>query len=114
MERLQRALEGGKLARLEISRRLAEGWSGKSEQVREELRVWARWWHDLLLIKLGLGAHVSQGDDLRHQADRYTLDQVRAAIATLVQARADLDQNVNPRLALDVALLKLPRPVRVA
>ena len=115
--RLQRASEGGKLVRLEVARRLAESWSGKSEQVREELRIWSAWWRDLLLLKLGLAerlTHVDRLESLRLQAERYSEADLEAAIATLTQARADLDQNVNPRLALDVALLRLPTPRRVA
>ena len=111
LERLLRAAGGGKLDRLAVARGLAEGWSGKSELVREELRIWTRWWRDLLLVKLGLpehAAHVDRRDELLRRAERYTEAELREAIAVLVQARADLDQNVNPRLALDVALLRLP------
>jgi DNA polymerase-3 subunit delta' len=111
LEHLLRAAGSGKLERLAISRVLAEGWSGKSEQVREELRVWTRWWRDLLMIKLGLPehvAHVDRRDELLRQAERCSEAELREAIGLLVQARTDLDQNVNPRLALDVALLRLP------
>jgi DNA polymerase-3 subunit delta' len=113
LARLVDATEGGKLARLQASKTLAENWSGKAEQVRDELTIWSRWWRDLLLIQLGLehhAAHLDRLDDLRQQSTRFSIGELRGAITTLVQARADLDQNVNPRLALDVALLRLPRP----
>lgn len=115
--RLRRAMDGGKLTRLEVAKGLAESWSGKSEQVREELRIWSAWWRDLLLVKLGLGdrvAHADRTDELHREAALFSDDQIEAAVATLVQARADLDQNVNPRLALDVALLALPAARRAA
>ena len=111
LERLARVLDSTRLGRLEVSRALAERWSSRSEQVRDELRIWARWWRDLLLLRLGLAdrvLHVDRLDELRERAQAYSLDSLREAVAVLVQARADLDQNVNPRLALDVALLKLP------
>ncbi len=111
IERLEQTLASGKRGRLAMSRRLAEGWPGKSEQVREELRVWAGWWRDLLHIRLGLPvqvAHVHHTDDLQRRAEQYSTAELRAALGTLVQVQADLDQNANPRLALDVALLKLP------
>jgi hypothetical protein len=104
-------MRGGKLRRLEISRALAELWWGKSDVVREELRIWTRYWRDLLLFKLGLSARVAQVDhpeELGQAAGRYSVTELIAAIGTLSQARTDLDQNVNPRLALDVALLRLP------
>ena len=66
---------------------------------------------DALLVRLGLSERVRHADrlaDLQRQAADYEPVTLRAALATLVQARADLDQNVNPRLALDVALLGLP------
>jgi DNA polymerase III subunit delta' len=113
LERLQRAVDSSRLVRLELARSLAEQWSGKSEQVREELRVWARWWRSLLLLKIGLGAGDGEQErarELAEQAERFTLYQLRDAVAVLTQARADLDQNVNARLALDLALLRLPRP----
>jgi DNA polymerase-3 subunit delta' len=113
LERLERALATGRLGRLEIARSMAESWSRESEAVREELRLWMGWWRDLLLARLGLAQHVGQldhQDELRRRADRYSTAELRAAIATLVQARDDLDQNVNPRLALDLALLRLPNP----
>jgi DNA polymerase-3 subunit delta' len=111
LERLWRAVDGGKLARLAEARGLAERWSGKAEEVREELVVWSSWWRDLLLVKLGLVdrlAHVDLLEEVRRQADRYARSELELALALLAQARADLDQNVNPRLALDVALLRLP------
>jgi DNA polymerase-3 subunit delta' len=111
LDRLARALASRQLGRLEISRTLAESWSGKSDQVRTELEVWASWWHDLLLVQVGLAERARHADrlaELREQAARYEPAAVQAALASLAQARADLDQNVNPRLALDVALLELP------
>ena len=117
LARLAEATEGSKLARLQAARTLAESWSGKSEQVRDELTIWSRWWRDLLLVQLGLDhhtAHLDRLDDLRRQSTRFSTEDLRGAITTLVQARADLDQNVNPRLALDVALLQLPRPRQAA
>jgi DNA polymerase III subunit delta' len=117
LERLRRAVQGSKLTRLEIARGLAESWSGKPEQVREELRIWSAWWRDLLLLRLGLPGrltHLDRAAELRSQAERFSAADLESALATLVQARADLDQNANPRLALDVALLKLPSTARAA
>jgi DNA polymerase III subunit delta' len=113
LSRLHQAMQAGKLRRLEISRGLAELWSGKSDVVREELRIWTRWWRELLLFKLELSArvaHINHPEELARAANHYSVSELRAAIATLSQARTDLDQNVNPRLALDVALLRLPEP----
>ena len=64
-------------------------------------------------VKLGLTSKVAHADrqaELQRQADRFSTAELREALGVLGQARADLDQNVNPRLALDVALLRLPGP----
>jgi DNA polymerase-3 subunit delta' len=114
LERLARARNGGKLARLEIARELAERWSSRAEEVREELRIWAGWWRALLRRQLGLGTDLPAATlaDVEQEARRFTPALTRQALRTLVQVAADLDQNVNPRLALDLALLRLPAPGR--
>jgi DNA polymerase-3 subunit delta' len=110
LARLARAREGGKLARLEIARELAERWSSRAEEVREELRIWAGWWRALLRRQLGLDHDLPAEAlaEVEREARRFSPALSRQALRTLVQAAADLDQNVNPRLALDLALLRLP------
>jgi DNA polymerase III subunit delta' len=111
LQRLLLAIDAGKLSRLEISRGLAERWSTRPDSVRSELRIWARWWRDLLLVRLGLTAHLAHVDrvqELRRLAAGFSMSELRMGLATLAQVQADLDQNVNARLALDAALLRLP------
>jgi hypothetical protein len=113
LERLEHVVTGGKLRRLEVARELAERWSGKSELVREELRLWARSWRELLLLKLGLTPEAELGalsGRVRLLAGRFSEADLRLALRVTIQAQSDLDQNVNPRLAIEVALLHLPRP----
>jgi DNA polymerase III subunit delta' len=117
LDRLRQCVEAGALGRLALARELAERWSGKSETVRDELETWSRWWRDLLLVKLALDhriRHVDRLAELRDQTKRFSVDELRQALDTLAQLQADLNQNANPRLALDVALLRLPRARRVA
>lgn len=113
LERLTATLDSGALGRLAVARELAETWSSAPERVREELRAWAFWWRDALLLKLGLSEHLrypQRRDELEALAQRYQLAELETAVTVLNHALGDLDQNVNARLALDVALLKLPRP----
>jgi DNA polymerase-3 subunit delta' len=108
---LRALLDGDRLARLRVSRSLAERWSTKTDAVREALRTWVTWWRDLALVQVGLPERVRNVDEQRHlQADapRFGSGASAAAVARLEQALDDLDRNVNPRLALDVALLALP------
>jgi hypothetical protein len=71
------------------------------------------WWRDVLLVQLGLTSRIVHLD----AASRTTLVSAastvsplaaRGAVSAVQQALADLDTNVNPRLTLDLLLLKLP------
>ena len=74
------------------------------------------WWRDVLLVQLGLTGRVvhlgtSEQAALRVTAEHVHPDAARKATAAIQQTLTDLDTNVNPRLALDLLLLRLPRVV---
>jgi DNA polymerase-3 subunit delta' len=107
------ALGGSRLDRLVRARALSERWMGHPETVRETLRVWMSWWRDVMLVQLGLMGrvvHLEAGEQaaLRDAARRVSRQAAREAAAAIQQTLADLDTNVNPRLALDLLLLRLP------
>ncbi len=116
IRQLLNAVSGSRLERLLIARALSDRWSSHPETVRETLRAWMTWWRDVLLVQLGLGdrvAHLDAADTagLTAVARQLSADGAREAADRLRQTLADLDANVNPRLALDLLLLKLPRAV---
>jgi hypothetical protein len=81
--------------------------------VRETLRAWLGWWRDVLLLQLGHGERVARLERggraaLQATADQVGLTAARSATASLQQALADLDTNVNARLVLDLLVLRLP------
>src|SRR5262249_55445043 len=103
-----------RLERLQAARYLSERWQSQPEMVRDTLRVWLSWWRDVVLMQLGLGervAHLERHEQaaLKTTAQQVSRDAARAAAATLQQSLTDLDTNVNPRLVLDLLLLRLPR-----
>jgi DNA polymerase-3 subunit delta' len=107
------ALAGSRLDRLARARALSERWIGHPETVRETLRVWMSWWRDVMLMQLGLPGRVvhleaSEQAALRQAAERVSRPAARQAAAAIQQTLADLDTNVNPRLALDLLLLRMP------
>jgi len=111
---LVEAVAGSRLDRLLRARALSERWSTQPEMVRETLRVWMSWWRDVLLLQLGLTSRVVHLEATEQAALKATAAQVdigaaRQATAAIRQTLADLDANVNPRLALDLLLLRLPR-----
>jgi DNA polymerase-3 subunit delta' len=108
------ALTGTRLERLLVARGLSDRWTSQPETVRETLRAWMTWWRDLLLVQLGLSnrvAHLEPAEaaGLAAVAAQLSHASARRTAASLQQTLADLDANVNPRLALDLLLLKLPR-----
>jgi DNA polymerase III subunit delta' len=107
------ALSGSRLERLLRARALSERWAVHPETVRETLRVWMSWWRDVVLVQLGLFSrivHLEEGEQaaLRKTAEQVDRATARKAAADIQQTLADLDTNVNARLALDLLLLRLP------
>ena len=97
----------------------AEGLSRSSGQVETALGLWATWWRDVLLIQQGLLDHQGQVEALLNldrksqliqQAGLYRPEQVQSALTDLIQTLRRVRGNVNVRLALDVLLLRLPKP----
>jgi DNA polymerase-3 subunit delta' len=93
--------------------RLEFAWEASRDPVaaREELELWASWWHDLLLLNAEDHDHVlnlDRVDELESWARHSSLAQVRAVIGALRSAMRQLDANVNARLAIEGLMLKLP------
>ncbi len=107
LEELRGLLRQGRVERLNYASRLSRA----PEAMREALNLWLSWWRDLLLIKGGCSAQIANIDhqDILHaQAREYTLPQVKGFLRDLQAAVQQLEDNVNPRLALEVLMLHLP------
>jgi hypothetical protein len=52
--------------------------------------------------------NVDRLEEMKEYAQRYTLPQVMGVIKGLDRAWRELEQNINPRLALEVLMLDLP------
>jgi DNA polymerase-3 subunit delta' len=113
-QQLVGVLGGSRLDRLLVARGLSDRWPGQhQEAVRETLRAWMTWWRDLLLVQLGEAERVVYLDateraSLAEVANKLSHATARDAAARVQQTLADLEANVNPRLALDLLLLRLP------
>jgi len=110
---LVEALGGSRLDRLVRARQLSERWSSQPETVRDTLRVWLSWWRDVVLVQLGLLSRIVHLESHEQTALNAAAEQVdtlaaRSALLAIQQTLADLDTNVNARLALDLLLLRLP------
>ena len=75
---------------------------------------WTVWWRDVLLVQSGCVEscnNIDQLEELTSEAQTIPTSTVRQYLQTLQELEAYLHHTVNVRLALDVLLLKLPRPI---
>lgn len=101
----------GPSRRLAHAAELAAQFGKARDRVSETLSSWLQWWRDLLLIKAGNGQYITNTDHqtvLCDQASRLTFEQIQQFLRQLRAAPRQLEGNVNPRLALEVLLLRMP------
>jgi len=82
------------------------------EKALERLNLAVSWWRDLLVLKNGTGEFVSNVpamEALQSHARWISTPQVIEAIKRTQDTMSCLDGNINPRLALEVLMLSLPR-----
>jgi DNA polymerase III subunit delta' len=106
-------LGASRLERLAVGRALAERWPARPEAVRETFRAWLGWWRDVLMAQVGLDdrlAHLTPDEVavVRRVVEQVPAAEARRSADQLQQTLADLDANVNARLAIDLLLLHLP------
>lgn len=97
--------------RLSYAADLALEFSRRPGQAEEVLALWLDWWRDLLLVKTGNSDFVINSDRssaIIRRATGYSLVQIKDFLSCLQQVRNQLEQNANPRLALDALVLSLP------
>ena len=80
----------------------------KQEDLMEIVLLWQTWWRDVVLFSSGcedLVVNTDLSDTLGQLAGRYDLGQAQAALGGTVTTLQQFEQNVNPRLALEVLFL---------
>ena len=97
--------------RFALAAELANRFASDREGVQTHLHLWLEWWRDLLLVREGAVPHLVH-PQLQQSLEALARELDTAAIAAalrLIQETLDfLDQNANPRLALEHLLLGLP------
>jgi DNA polymerase-3 subunit delta' len=93
--------------------RLDFAWKASRDPLasRELLERWTTWWRDLLLLcghNERYLLNLDGSDDLTRLAARSTLKEVWAVLRALQAAAAQLEANVNARLAWEGLMLQLP------
>ncbi len=91
---------------------LAAQFGRESEKVREILDEWRGLWRDLLLIKLDLNQTITNIDlelKLVNIAKGSGIKEIVNFIRDIEKAKAELVQNVSPRLVFEVLMLSMSR-----
>lgn len=116
-EREQRLADFARLSgagtrdRLAYAADLAALFGKGRDRTTDVLSAWLQWWRDLLLIKCDNSrwiVNIDQEALLSTQAERLTAAGIAAFMRDIRAATGQLDLNANPRLALEVLLLRMP------
>ena len=111
LERLLGLVEAGSGRRLAVAGQLAGEFARQRQSVNFSLEVWQAWWRDVLLVQAGAPELASNRDRLEaltRLAQAGSPARTRAYLARIEAARAQLEQNVSPRLAFESLLLAIP------
>jgi DNA polymerase-3 subunit delta' len=104
---LMEVLSGSRVERLDFAWKV----SRDPADARRTIEAWTGWWRDLLLLRTHGQDHVVNVDwldELQPLIGQSSPHQVWAVLRALQTAAAQLEANVNARLALEGLLLKLP------
>jgi DNA polymerase-3 subunit delta' len=108
LDQLVSLLKAGRVARLDYAYQV----SSDPASARRLIELWTGWWRDLLLLHVQGGdalMNVDRLDELKSQSEQVTRSQSLAILHALQAAAAQLDANVNARLAMEGLVLQLPR-----
>jgi DNA polymerase-3 subunit delta' len=97
--------------RLAYAANLATMFGKGRDKVTDALSEWLQWWRDLLLVKCDNARwimNIDQEPVLSKQAGTLTAAGISAFMREIRATTVQLEQNANPRLALEVLMLKMP------
>jgi DNA polymerase-3 subunit delta' len=103
---------GGRTERLKQAERFAAEHAKSSDATARRLEALLGWWRDLLLVRSGceeLVVNRDRLDDLRARAGSLSPADIRDAIRAIGRTEQYLQENVQPRLAIEALALALPR-----
>ena len=96
---------------INVAARLAKKFTDSRAELYSALEVWESWWRDVLMVNAAaneLVMNVDQIGALNSAARRVEPEQAHEAIKLIQETRRQLQENVNPRLALEALTLGLP------
>ena len=90
---------------------LVQRMSGDSDKVQSLLELWLLWWRDMVLAAntcLDLTVNVDMRPLLKTQAAKFGTAEAERMIRAILRTMEAIEQNVNPRVALEVLMLDVP------
>nr|AIA14614.1 Mur ligase family, glutamate ligase domain protein [uncultured bacterium] len=118
LNRRKRALEelsllaGAPLSdRVNVATRLARMFTDARPELYEMLSTWEGWWRDVMVTSSSaadLAVNIDQLAALRSVASKQGTARAARAVALIQETRKQLQENVNPRLALEALAIGLP------
>ncbi|MHB1414488.1 MAG: DNA polymerase III subunit delta' [Chloroflexota bacterium] len=111
LARLVPLIEASVAERMASAGQMATEFGRERGSINLALELWLTWWRDVLLVQAGAEELVANHDRLavlRRQAQKCPVARTHTYLRHIEAARAQLDQNVNPRLALEALLLNIP------
>ncbi len=112
LQELLGLLSAHRADRLAYAQKLSQDAAVNSPKVKEALIYWLTMWRDLLLLHSGCQTKIVNLDwqsKFQTITPRLTTKQIKDMINRLQTALSNHERNVNPRLNLEVTLLKLPK-----
>jgi DNA polymerase-3 subunit delta' len=112
LERVASLLDETLEGRFAYAEEMATLYARNREKAVEQLKTAVSWWRDLLVLKKGRGEYVANMpsmEALQYHAGWISTPQVMEAIKRIRDTIGYMETNVNPRLALEVLMLSLPR-----
>lgn len=97
--------------RFDLAERMKDAFSRDRAAVLWQLEQWQSWWRDVMLIQSqapGTVANLDLVPELETDAAATRRADVARYLQALTDARANLNANVQPRIALDAAMLAVP------
>ena len=107
LDLLTKLPSAGRVQRFDLVQRI----SGDSEKVQSLLELWLLWWRDMVLAAnacLDLTVNVDMRPLLKTQAAKIGTAEAERMIRAILRTMESIEQNVNPRVALEVLMLDIP------
>ena len=91
---------------------VAQRYSSEGNKARAMLELWLLWWRDIVLAahgSLDLTINIDMRDIIKQHADKIGPAAAERMVRAILNTMENLNQNVNPRTALEVLMLDVPR-----